>query len=266
LRNRAQSQQNLGGFEPESNPIRPESTSNRARIGPHPTRFLPWRRSPPVFHALPLAFLQLTDPSSRRALALSAAGALGLVLALVVLAGWLLAGISWFGIGWIDGLIGALGTLAALVLAWLVFPGVLAALTGLWVDSVAAAVEARYFPGLPAPRRRAALDGLGAGLRLAGVALVLNLVLLPLYLVPGLNLALFYGANGYLVARGYFEQVAVRRLALAETRALFGRYRLRLWAAGVLITFMTTVPLLNLVVPIVATALMTHLLEDLRPR
>ncbi|MEJ0071727.1 MAG: hypothetical protein WDO24_26720 [Pseudomonadota bacterium] len=36
---------------------------------------------------------------------------------------WLLAGIAWFGIGWIDGLIDALGTLAALVLAWLLFPG-----------------------------------------------------------------------------------------------------------------------------------------------
>ncbi|MEJ0071726.1 MAG: hypothetical protein WDO24_26715 [Pseudomonadota bacterium] len=48
---------------------------------------------------------------------------------------------------------------------------------------------------------------------------MLNLVLLPLYFVPGLNLVLFYGANGYLIARGYFEQVAVRRLALPETRA-----------------------------------------------
>lgn len=219
-----------------------------------------------MFRALPLAFAQLTDPSSRRVLALSAGSALVLMIALVVLAGWLLAGATWFGNGWIDGLIDALGAVAAVVLAWLLFPGVLAAMTGMWTDAVAAAVEARYFPGLPAPRRRAALDGLVAGLRLAGVALALNLVLLPLYLVPGLNLALFYGANGYLVARGYFEQVAVRRLSLGETRALFGRHRGQLWLAGVIVTFMTTVPILNLVVPIVATALMTHLLEDLRTR
>jgi len=217
-----------------------------------------------MFRALPLAFAQLADPSARRVLALSVAGTLALVIALVVLAGWLLAGIGWFGIGWIDGLIHALGTLAAIGLAWLLFPGLLAAMTGLWVDSIAASVEARYFPGLPAPRGGAALDGLVAGLRLAGAALVVNLVLLPLYLVPGLNLALFYGANGYLVARGYFEPVALRRLAPRDMRAVFGRHRLQLWLAGVIITFITTLPILNLVVPIVATALMTHLLEDLR--
>lgn len=219
-----------------------------------------------MFRALPLAFAELADPSTRRALLFSAASALALVIAMVVLAGWLLAGIHWFDIGWIDRGIDALGTVAAVVLAWLLFPGVLAAMTSLWTDSIAASVEARYFPGLPPPRRRAALDGMVAGLRLAAVALVLNLALLPFYFVPGLNLALFYGANGYVVARGYFEQVAVRRLALGETRALFRRHRLALWLAGVLVTFMTTVPILNLVVPIVATALMTHLLEDLRVR
>jgi CysZ protein len=224
------------------------------------------QRDPPVFRALPLAFAQLADRSSRRVLALSIASTLALLIALVVLTGWLLGGVTWLGIGWLDGLIGALGTLAAVILAGLLFPAVLAAMTGLWVDAISDAVEARYYPGLPPPRSRATIDGLVAGLRLAGFALVLNLVLLPLYFVPGLNLVLFYGANGYLVARAYFEQVAVRRLALPETRALFGRHRVQFWLAGVIITFMTTVPILNLVVPIVATALMTHLLEDLRRR
>jgi uncharacterized protein involved in cysteine biosynthesis len=219
---------------------------------------------PTVFRALPLAFAELADPSARRVLVLSMIMTLGVLLALVLATHWLLAGITWFGIGWIDRLIDALGTLAALGLTWLLFPGVLVAVTGLWTDSIAAAVEARYYPGLPPPRAGAALDAVLAGLRLAGVALLVNLVLLPLYLIPGINLALFYGANGYLVGRGYFEQSAVRRLAPPAMRALFGRRRITLWFTGVLITFMTTIPVLNLVVPIVATALMTHLLEDLR--
>jgi uncharacterized protein involved in cysteine biosynthesis len=200
-------------------------------------------------------------------LVLSVLGTLVILGVLVVLAGWLLAGIAWFGIGWLDWLVHALGTLAALVLAWLVFPGALAAVTALWSDAISAAVERRYYPRLGPARGQAALDGVSAGLRLVGAALVLNLALLPLYLLlPGINLVLFYGANGYLVARGYFEPAALRRLDLPAARALFARRRVTVWLAGVLITFMTTVPLLNLVVPIVATALMTHLLEDLRSR
>jgi CysZ protein len=221
---------------------------------------------PPVLRALPLAVAQLADRSSRRVLALSIASTVVLLVVLVVGVGWLLAGIAWFGVGWIDGIIGALGTAAAVVVAWLLFPAVLAAMTALLVDPISAAVEARYYPGLPPPRRQAAADALIAGLRLAGVALVLNLLLLPLYLVPGLNLVLFYAVNGYVVARAYFEQVAVRRLSLPEARALFGRHRLALWLDGVILTFVSTIPILNLVVPILATALMTHVVEDLRRR
>ena len=139
-------------------------------------------------------------------------------------------------------------------------------MTALLVDPISDAVERRHYPGLPPPRREALIEGVLSGLRLAGLALVLNLLLLPLYLVPGLNVALFYGLNGYLVARAYFEQVAVRRVALVEARALFRDHRLKLWLGGIIMTFVATVPLLNFTVPIVATALMTHMLEDLRAR
>jgi uncharacterized protein involved in cysteine biosynthesis len=219
-----------------------------------------------VLRALPLAFAQLADPSARRVLVLSIASTAALLVALVVAVGWLLSGITWFGIAWIDGAIQALGTLAALVVAWLLFPGVLAAMTALLVDPIADAVEARYYPGLPPPRREAAIDAIVVGLRLAGSALVLNLLLLPLYLIPGVNVVLFYALNGYLVARAYFEQVAVRRLGRAEVRALFARHRAALWLDGIILTFMTTVPFLNLVVPILATALMTHVVQELRTR
>jgi CysZ protein len=221
----------------------------------------------PVLRALPLAFAQLADRSSRRVLLLSLLLSTLVLIALVVAVGWLLSGAAWFGIGWIDWTVQALGTLATLVIAWILFPGVLAAMTPLLVDPIVAAVEARYYPGLPPPRPQAWSDGAISGLRLAGLALVINLALLPFYIfLPGINLVLFYGANGYLLARGYFEQVAVRRLALSAARDLFGRHLLVLWVSGAMIAFMTTVPILNLVMPIVATALMTHLLEDLRAR
>jgi len=220
----------------------------------------------PVLRALPLAFAQLADRSARRVLWLSIASTLALLVASVVVVGWLLAGIHWFDVRWIDAIIDALGTAAAIVLAWLLLPCVLATMTALLVDPISRAVEARYYPGLPPPRRQAGIDALVAGLRLGAFALVVNLVLLPLYLVPGLNLVLFFALNGYVVARAYFEQVAVRRLTLPEARGLFARHRPALWLGGIIITFMSTVPLLNLVVPILATALMTHVLEDLRAR
>src|SRR3546814_18267334 len=59
--------------------------------------------------------------------------------------------------------------------------------------------------------------------------LILNLLVLPLYLVliwiPPLNLLLFYLLNGYLLGREYFEMVAVRRLDLAAAKRLRRAFR-----------------------------------------
>ena len=38
------------------------------------------------------------------------------------------------------------------MIATLLFPGILSAVMGLWLEDVAAAVEARHYPGLPAAR------------------------------------------------------------------------------------------------------------------
>ncbi len=70
--------------------------------------------------------------------------------------------------------------------------------------------------------------------------------------------------NGYLLGRDYFEIVAVRRLAPEDVVSLRKSYRSRLFWAGVLIAFLFTIPLVNLITPIVATAFMVHVFELLR--
>ena len=45
-------------------------------------------------------------------------------------------------------------------------------------------------------------------------------VTLPLYLVPVLNVIVFYGINAYLLGREYFEMVALRRLDPSQCSAI----------------------------------------------
>jgi uncharacterized protein involved in cysteine biosynthesis len=84
--------------------------------------------------------------------------------------------------------------------------------------------------------------------------------------IPPLNLVLFYLLNGYLLGREYFEMVAVRRLDLPATKRLRRAFRGRVIMAGAVITFLLTIPLVNLITPIIATAFMLHIFEDLRRR
>ena len=96
-----------------------------------------------------------------------------------------------------------------------------------------------------------------------------NLVTLPLYLVAlfvaGLGAVLFYGINGWLTARLYYEQVALRRRNPAEVKTWRKANAGVLWLTGIVIVFLGTIPILNLIVPVLGTAAMVHVAQTLRP-
>jgi uncharacterized protein involved in cysteine biosynthesis len=206
----------------------------------------------------------LTTPPLRRIVAFSLALAV-VTFALLWLA---VAGVlyntaffEWRPLNWLADLMGGL---AVLVLSWLFFPAVVTLIMSLFLERVAAAVEALDYPGRSPPRSQPIREILRAMLRLTGLTLLLNLLALPAYfLLPGINLFLFLALNGYLLGREYFEVVALRRLDAAATRAARNRFGLRVFLGGVVIAGLFAVPLVNLVAPVIATAFMLHVFEAL---
>jgi CysZ protein len=140
----------------------------------------------------------------------------------------------------------------------------------LLLEDIAQAVERRHYPDLPRPRDQPMGEAALGALVFAGATLALNVLALPLYLVllfvPPLNFFVFYLLNGYLLGREYFELVAARRFDLAGIGRLRRAHRGRVLLAGVVIALLLTVPIVNLVTPIVATSFMLHVFERLRRR
>lgn len=214
-----------------------------------------------------LALSETFDPRFRRTLAVS------LLLTAIVLvalgtAMMLILDHTRFFDGWFfNRAIELLGGIAILGLTWLLFPAVATFVLGFFLDGVISASEARRYPGLPPARPQSIGEIVGGGARLAGLAVVLNLVALPLYLlVPGLNLVLFYLINGWLLGREYFEMVALRRLDPQQRRQMWRAEWLRIVLGGMVIAFLLTVPLVNLAAPLIAALFMLHLFERLRER
>ena len=117
--------------------------------------------------------------------------------------------------------------------------------------------------GRPLPIDEATLIGLKFGL----VSLVVNIGALLLLLVPGINAVAFFGANAYLIGRGFFELAALRYRPLAEVRELRRRHSLRIFGAGCLCAALASVPILNLLTPLFATALLVRVAQPfVRPR
>jgi uncharacterized protein involved in cysteine biosynthesis len=211
------------------------------------------------------AIAQLGDPAFRRPLLLGLAGALAIFAGLWAALWLVLTRTQLFANTWLDGALDALGGLAAIVLTFLLYPAVAAGVMALFLDSAVDAVEARHYPGLPPPRRAGLGEQAWVAVRLTGAALVLNLAALPLYLIPGINLVVFYGLNGYILGREYFEMVALRRLDPVAARRLRGDRRLSVLVVGVVIALISTLPVINIVAPLLAIAAMTHRVQSWLP-
>jgi CysZ protein len=217
-----------------------------------------------MIRAFALALGQLGDPALRRPLLLSLAIAALLYAALWAGLYFLLSHTQIFDIGWLETAIDALGGIAVVVLTAILFPGVAAAIVSLFLDSVVEAVERRHYPELKAPPPARPGRQLVMSARLLAAVIVFNLLALPFYLVPVLNIVVFAGLNGYLLGREYAEMVGPRRLDAPQWARLWRRRRVRFVSAGIIFALLSTIPLVNFVAPVVAAATMTHLIETAR--
>ena len=100
---------------------------------------------------------------------------------------------------------------------------------------------------------------LAQSIKFFGVVIAGNIVALLLLLVPGVNIAAFFVVNGYLLGREFFEFAAMRYRPETEAKALRRRHAGTVFLAGLVIAVFLAVPLLNLLTPLFAAAMMVHL-------
>lgn len=212
-----------------------------------------------IIQAFSRALAQLPDPKFRsvliRGLLLTAA----LYIGLFFVADYFIAqiGDTWFD--WLDNLLKAAGWVAAVIAAFVLFPALASFFMAFFLDEIAEAVEKLHYPSDPPGKSAPLATSLGISLRFTVALIVLNILALPFYLIPGINLFLYYLLNGYLLSREYFELAGQRHLAPAGIRKARRGQGGKLMLAGIAIAFLLTIPLVNFVAPLLATAVMVHM-------
>ena len=134
---------------------------------------------------------------------------------------------------------------------------------GLFLEDVAQAVEDRHYPGLPPVPRAKLLDSLIESANFMGLLIVVNLLAFILYafLGPFIPVA-FWAINGFMLGREYFTLVATRRLGRAGAKALRKQYSGRIWLAGTMMAAPLSIPLINLIIPVLGVATFTHIFHS----
>ncbi len=209
---------------------------------------------------------QLSDPRIVRVLVRSLLLSAAVFVALWASVAWLLTNTTLTSYWGLETLLDVLGGAGALVATFFLFPVVVSAFLGLFLESVARAVELRHYPSLPEPRGLGLVAGSFASLRFVAAALLVNLALLPFLLAPVLYPFAWLLANAYLLSREHFELVAMRRMDARSARDLRRRHRIALLLGGSVAAAMFAVPGLNLLAPVLVTMAMTHQNERWRPR
>lgn len=230
---------------------------------------------PVILKSFLLALSQIGDRRFRRVLALG----IGLTFALLVAAyAGLLVLIEVFvgpeatlpvlgEVRWLNDLLSLSSFVFMMVLSFFLMIPVASAITSMFLDEVAKAVEDRHYPQLPPVPSVPLWDALRDTVNFLGVLIAANLLAFILYaLLPMAAIFIFWALNGFLLGREYFTLAAMRRLGRKGAKELRARHAGTIWLAGTLMAIPLSVPLLNLVIPILGAATFTHIYHRLEAR
>ncbi|WP_299886398.1 EI24 domain-containing protein [uncultured Ruegeria sp.] len=165
---------------------------------------------------------------------------------------------------WLNDVLNYSGILLALVLPVFLMMPVASAITSIFLEDVAQAVEDKHYSSLPPVHKIPFGEALLDGLSFMGVLIVANLLALILYAIfTPFAPFIFWGMNGFLLGREYFTLAAMRRLGRENARKLRAKHSTTIWLAGTLMAIPLSVPLVNLVIPIIGVATFTHIYHRL---
>jgi uncharacterized protein involved in cysteine biosynthesis len=225
-----------------------------------------------IFAAFFRALGQLGDRRFRRVVLLGALLALALLVA--VYAGFLQL-VWWLTpesidlpivgpVTGVDTLLGWASLLLMIGLSVFLMVPVASAFTGLFLEDVVDAVEDRHYPGLKPASVQGWAEALLQSVNFLGLVIAVNAAALMIYPFVGPAIPLvFWSVNGFLLGREYFTMVAQRRMPKTEVAAMRRRNRGKLWLAGTLMAAPLSIPLVNLLVPVLGVATFTHIFHRL---
>ncbi|OWY14626.1 hypothetical protein B6V72_05090 [Thioclava sp. F34-6] len=221
------------------------------------------------------AWTDLLRPGAMKVVGFGVALSLGLLVAIyvamVMLIGWLIPdsfSLPFIGeIGHIDTALSIVSAGVILFASVFLMVPVASAFTGFFLEDVAEMVEDVHYPTLPPVRKLTFAEGMRDTVRFFGVILAANIIALMIYpFVIPLAPLMFFGLNGYLLGREYFQMAAFRRMEREAALELYERNRVTIWAAGALMAVPLSIPLVNLFVPVLGAAGFTHLFHAITGR
>jgi CysZ protein len=165
--------------------------------------------------------------------------------------------------GWLDTLFNWVVGVLTGIGGWFMLPALTVLVSSLFQEAAIQRVERVYYPDVIRSEVLKFWPEILHDLKFTGLAVALNVLIMPLYLL-GIGFPASILLNSYLLGREFFESAAGYHLGKTSARELGLRHKKAMYGGGFAITVMAIVPFLNLFVPILAIVWMVHVYHQIR--
>jgi CysZ protein len=192
---------------------------------------------------------------------------IGFAIALFIVVFLAVQAIFWFltllPYPWLETIVAIGAGLGLLVLFFFLMVPVTALFAGLYLDDVAAKVEAKHYAADPPGKALPTFKSIKLAIQFGLFVLLVNVLALPL-VFTGFGAIVLVVINAYLLSREYFEMAAMRFMSPDDAKDLRKENGVQVFAAGFLPAVMVLIPIVNLTVPIFSTSYFVHLFKQVQ--
>lgn len=156
------------------------------------------------------------------------------------------------------------GFIVFFIMSLMLFPSVVTFVSGFFIDSVVDKTAKKN--NITRLRNVPLSESLSLSGVVAFKGIALSTLMIPVTLMAGLipfvNLVpvvLYYGLNGRLLAKEYFFAVALRYMPKEKADEMFDRSGAYWTKGGIIIAILMTIPIINVISPLIAIAFMQRL-------
>jgi CysZ protein len=137
-----------------------------------------------------------------------------------------------------------------IILSYFLFPVIFPIFSYIFQEFVTTKLSKRYTPNrknIEMPIKTVIIYAL----KFAALSIGLNLLFLPLYLIPVIGFIVYFCLNSYLLGREYFQLSASSLISFDEAVELRKKKSKIIYISGGFLSIMFLTPILNLIAPIV---------------
>jgi len=165
-------------------------------------------------------------------------------------------------IAWVQSVVNFLTGTFALIIGWFILPILMPLIAGIFGEMVIERVEKRYYPSSNLRNGRFWPDIIH-DIKFTLFSLLLNILIIPFYFI-GIGFIMSIALNSYLIGREFFESAAGYHLGKPEASKFRKKHSSKVYLAGLILTLIALIPIVNLILPIIAIVWMVHLYHEIK--